>query len=483
MLSNFQNAQEVPMQYLGVSSESFSSTQALELPVLPCIVSLKNNSLSAELDDRPLRTDEIHANIAGFIAIDEREHQNLMEVSAVWETTYGDKPPAVLNLSRVAESKRRETALEWLATELATARAAQAHRNIRLSRDLVELRRNHESTQAAFERLEAFFYDVVKFERWQDFILAPTPGAKEAVLNDGDVVLQRLPRSSVGLSDLTLQFADPVPRKDGVLKVALCNLEENKPIACWKINAKQFDESELRLSLKTALGDDPISLGLDLEWEGSEPLRLKTSMQHPDPRFQSFLNSKPQETVLALTAHRYIAGSAAPVPAKAFASDTVASNLLLVPSTMLSEAIDLKTGKKNSEVFVDQGSIQIHVALDSISANVLRSVCAAGTQTIVAKVQTFHEDAPNIEYALGALPRQNRGNLASLEKDLADHHFSGWTCLAPTSPGELRMEIPEGLPETCDLYLMTRLAEGEDRIDFGWARFSGITLHSDGATS
>lgn len=464
-----------PTQYIGVAQEDLERIAAMDLPLAACVVEAGADGIVAQDGARALAPDEIYARITGLVAFGASSQARLEKLRETWNTVYGDMAPELLDLSRVAEKNRKAEMLTWLVQILAGARAVQAGRNQRLSRDLFELRRNHESMQTSFRALEQFFYDTVKFERWRDFILPPVAGQGDCVMINDAVVIQRLPRGSVGLSDIVLEVAGPAPSR-GTLRAVLKSLDERRPLAIWTIQGSQLRAGELRLALHSALGDDKVSLSLELEWEGDRPLHLKTSLPHPDVRFQLHMDAQPRPVVLAMQGYRYVAGALAPVPAGAFVPQGSMAPMRLVPPSVLAGAVNLKTGRPDLEFLNEAGALQVHVAKGELAAGVLRSVCAPGLRQVTARIETGHENAPEIEYALAVLARDKRSGTTTERFDLDAGHFSGWVRLAPLVPGELRLEIPEGLEEEGDLYMLTRLPEGVERIDHGWSRFSNLVL-------
>lgn len=466
-------------QYIGVTQEDFEQIAAMDLPLAACVVDAGADGIVAHDGKRALAPDETYAQITGLVALGAPARARLEELRETWNTIYGDAAPDLLDLSRTADKTRKPDLLTWLVQILSGARAVQAGRNLRLSRDLFELRRNHEAMQTSFRALEQFFYDTVKFERRRDFALPPVAGQGDCVMINDAVVIQRLPRGSVGLSDIVLEVAGPAPSR-GTLRAVLKSLDERRPLAIWTIQGSQLRAGDLRLALHTALGDDKVSLALELEWNGDQPLHLKTSMRHPDVRFQLHMDAQPRPVVLAMQGYRYIAGALAPVPAGAFVPQGSTAPMRLVPPSVLAGAVNLKTGRPDLEFLNEAGALQVHVAQNELAAGVLRSLCAAGLRQVTARIETSHESGPEIEYALAVLPRGKRSGTTTTRFDFDAGRFSGWVRLAPLVTGDLRLEIPDGLEEEGDLYMLTRLPEGVQRIDHGWSRFSNLVLRYSG---
>ncbi len=391
-----------------------------------------------------------------------------------WMLMFGSAPPRTIDFSSVKPEKRKQKALEAIVSLLKEQRRELSDRNVRLMRELGLLRQEHDRTQFAAQRLESLFYDTVKGERQHDFTLAPVSGHQNLILRDGENLEQRLPGSSVGLSDIALKshHADV----DGMLVVSLRALEEPGLIALWEVPGSKLDTGWTRLSLDRALGGDQVSLILSMEWRGHAPLGLAASVAHPDDRFLPRLEGVRHPAVLAMQGWRYIAGNEAPVPVGAVMQSGGMDKLRRVDFKDLKQALNLKTLTADVPFIAEDSALQVHVLPDEIAAAVLRGVAVTGAKHLYCNIFTRHKNAAPIEYAIALRDRRVRSAYPDQLPDFAKEFHSGWVKLQGGEASQLHIMLENPLEHDCDVYMMTRLPDGEGSTDFGWSCFSDICV-------
>lgn len=450
-----------------VSKNELPYAEGLNLPAL--LASPEGDGFSGRDGDIP--ADQVYLSTVGALSFGQDS-----AIAADWRSKFGTD---IQVLDLASKGDARNAALEWLVVQLSQARGQQAERNVRLMRDLGQLRRTHDATQGSFQRLENLFYETIRGQRQHGFALMPEVGRAPLRLTDGQQVVQRVPQSSVGLCDIALHLAAPVPA-DGLLTVSLRALERAENIAVWDIRAEHLGTLEtdgwLRLALERALGTDAITPLLTLEWQGAEPLLLSTSVAHPDPRFRAAVEGQSCGEVLALQGWRYVAGSAAPSSVNAVMQKGGKGLLRRVVPDDMHRAVNTMTMTADVPYIAENRALQVHVLADRTACAYLRGVVTTGAQQIFTRVLTRHEKGPVVEYAIAIHDRTRRPSLPGTIPHFVPEMKSGWVRIKPGVEGQVHLVLDEPLDRDCDLYLMTRLPEGNSVTDFGWSSFSEISV-------
>lgn len=395
-------------------------------------------------------------------------------LSQAWTDRFGADMPEVLDAGA-----DRDTALGWLVGRFAAQTVVQAGRNARLMRDLGQMRRMHDEMQGSFERLERVFYDTMRGKRQADFTLPPVVAQGALSLGDGDRITQRVPGASAGLSDLAIGLAEPLPTGGGVVSAVLRGFETGEVLATWDVTAEKLQdavrEGWLRLSLDRALGMDPISLHLSVEWRGDAPLRLAGSVRHPDPRFQAEGDAGNSGAVLAMRGWRYVPGASAALTVGAIAQQGGNGMLRHIAGADMRRALNPATMKMDVPFVEEVDGLMVHVPKEGVAGAILRSAAPAGARQVFCTIETRHEGAFPIEYAIALRDRAGRPAGAGHLGDFAAGLHSDWVQVDRMKPSQVHLFLDAPLTDDCDVYLMTRLPEGS-RTDFGWSTFSDVRV-------
>jgi hypothetical protein len=372
-----------------------------------------------------------------------------------WERRFGAGTAlALIDLSAVAPPDQPAAALRALARAMTGTQNAMVQRNRQLMRDLAEMRITHDQTQAAFAALEGFFYQNGGAERRLFRELSPLRTQPPCLLAPGAMVEQRLPCDSTGLSDIALCLPKESAPGTGVLTVSLELAESGAQIAEWRLEAAELHPGWLRLALDRALGPDAQTPNLRLQWEGTEQLRLVTSVLHPDPRFQP----RPGAALLAMQVWKYIPGTRASAAAGSHmvhGADPV-DRWLLGRSVMTAAADSDAVGY--SELFA---GLMVRPGPEDGSSARLEGALAPGVRHVAGGVKTEQDNGPVVEYAMAAAPAAARPRSAGSLPDFAPGLRTEWLALPPGKWSQLHLFLPAALAEVHDLYLLTRLAPGE----------------------
>ncbi|OLP52784.1 hypothetical protein BJF92_07300 [Rhizobium rhizosphaerae] len=347
-----------------------------------------------------------------------------------------------------------------------------ARANADLLRSTALLRADYEAMSAAFAALEVLVQHNRLAER-----RAATPVGPSRLSHPADGLSvenfeQLLPDRSAGLCDVAI-YLRALPKGEGDLHIQLRALESDVVVGRWTVARRALSEGWLRLSLDRALPVEPCSLLLSGRWTGGEGLHLGLGVSHPVERWQALINGQRIGSTLAL--NRWTASPGLRLPhsseaVRALGSGMERSTLVLQADTAIIDSLG-----DASMVFFHEAerSIQVHPVGLSPTKACLPLACPAGVVRISARVETMHPEAGRVVYGLGLGSPDMRGAIALPSLDL--DHQSDWVVLPARTPAMVTLFLAEPLAEPADLYLLTRLPEGES-ARFCWAHFSDITF-------
>lgn len=408
----------------------------------------------------------------------------------------------VIDLSDVAESEIAARLKADLLTVSIEAAAVGAARAVTLMRDTVQLRGLHQSTQAAFSKLERYVLQSGLAQRVRGAELALAVGERGVSLTHDTRIEQRLPGSSVGLSDVAIAISRVPGRSDGVLTVRLRTHEDDAEVAWWSFPTEDLQRGWLRLSLPISLDDDARTVRLSLEWTGAAPLEIGRSGRHPDPRFQAQGAGDASEYAIALRLWTYVPGCQAPIvtdgryPGESRGPMGAASAAAMLPeplragsglvtaeqncwelsSDIFGRAENLNPGSRDFKYLVEQAALQVHALPNGVAAGLLRDTIPAGVRSLRVKVTTLAPEGPPIDYAIAVGPAPKRSILGKRPVPHPDAINSDWHRFEATEKGEVALFLEEPLLEVSSLYLMTRLSRDDGNAAWAWSTFSTIQL-------
>jgi len=118
----------------------------------------------------------------------------------------------------------------------------------------------------------------------------------------------------------------------------------------------------------------------------------------------------------------------------------------------------------------------VHVMAEGIATAVLPNVARVGTVSVSSSIYSRSEKSPEIEYAIALAPVEQRPKPDTELPDFSPNFFSDWSIMSALVEGELHVVLPTPVREPHDIYLMTRLPEGQNDISYGWSSFFNINL-------
>lgn len=460
-----------------VAPEDYAEVSALSLPVSLIVASGTPDNVEFNDDGgQVLPLDQVALRVIGRLPLSDSGKGHLAKLASLWRSKLDVDAPAEIPLEMADTADARAKVLEWLVVQMTKAQQQGAQRSTRFMRELGLLRQQHEEIQASFQNLEQFVYRQGPQHRKLETTLSPVSGQLPITLRNGSRLVQRLPGSSVGLSDIAVQISNETPPSEGVLNVSLLSPDTNETLAIWEVPAARLTQGWLRFSLDRALGPDTISLMLNVAYQGRDTIRLASAVQHPEPRFHPEVDGQPVETLPALQIWRWIAGARAPVPANAFIQVGGKNRLRRVERDTLATAINLETLHDTVPLFQSGDALLVHVLPDQTACGILAGLALPGVRQVFASLLTRHAEAPPVEYQLALLPQDQRPHQPGLLPVFDPALSSGWIRLQPEEEGQAHVLLPELLDRPHDLYLMTRLPRGHSSNHYGWSTFSNICL-------
>jgi hypothetical protein len=387
----------------------------------------------------------------------------------------------ICDLTTVKADAREAALLRFVVEGLGAISERNLRRVAELSRSLAVLRQVHEQTQSAFAQLEKFVFDNNLAQRTQCLALLPGRDMPPLILAEGQMLTQRLPVSSAGLSDVTIFIDEMDSAEDAKLSVALLTREDKTLQAHWLLTGPQLAKGPLRLALPTALKTLPLTPYLEVTWLGSGQIQLSSSVYHPDPCHQPDVEGTRLPQVLAMQCWSYLPGLAAPLPVGAqlpSASDARPPRQRVIGADILATAVDLTPDSQHSRFLAERTAVLVHPMPRDTSIMRIASCIPAGTTSVVARICTIFEQAPVIEYALAIAPCGINGAARPFDPTSASTTRTPWVALRPAQTGELHLPLAEALETDHDLFLMTRLAAQPGDTSWGWATFDRIRVFS-----
>ncbi len=314
--------------------------------------------------------------------------------------------------------------------------------------------------QTSFERLESFFYQNNRSERILASTLSVQQGQRPIVLRAGREIEQRLPLDSGGICDVAFSVPSTPRSTEGTLFASIVLMESNAIVAEWEVPAEKIKPGWLRLCLERALGPDIQTPILRLTWDGTEPLQWNTSFFHPDPRFMP----NPNSPIMALRVWKYIPGARATLPASGIlARGAQKIDRWKIGRSLLQEAVPLGLGQDKSSVQYSEqfNGLMVQPTNSDPVAGRIDNAAPPSVQHIFGGIKTEDQTGPIVEFAYGLVPSRKRAAAGNGIPDFVNGLLAEWYPLPPNEWAELHLFLAEPLSEAHDLFLLTRLAEGE----------------------
>jgi hypothetical protein len=393
----------------------------------------------------------------------------------------GQQPPRILDLSEAGGGAPDSLSIAinaMVVQALLEERAGFAKRCVDLNRQLSTLRETHESTQAAFQGLEGFFHEVVKSQRWDSIALEPVTGRPSVELGSGAVLTQDLPCGSVGLSDVAVWINNGTLPRAGVMQVSLETLEDERVVATWTVQAQRLATGWNRFAMPKALGPDAMSVRLRVEWQGTAPLTLRSSIAHPDTRFRARLDDAAGPAAIALKTWKYVAGASAAMTADSHPASAANVRTWLLSPGQMATTVNVDVSRFDVRYLDEHGVLLVHPVANGVAAARIEGGVRAGVSEIQVSIETASESGPTVEYSIAAVPVSERPTLAGAMPRFRPEWHSEWIGVGPLHRSTVPLFLPTPSVEPMDLYFLTRMPTGGSDPTYAWATFSDVTLRA-----
>lgn len=461
-----------------VAPDDCSMAKTLGLPIgLVTFVDLDVEFKLQDVDysNNYIPNHEVFCSAVGCLAVSAQGKAEMLEFSEKWRSKFGHALPESF-VSETYDAPTREELVDWLIGCLASSNKELAKRNTGYLRELGILRRNHDETQTSFRKLEQFAFAHGLNRRELNASHAPVSHATPIVLEPGRKLVQRLPGSSIGLSDVAIYPVVDTQIEQGLLTCSLFSPDTSATVATWTIPAAKIKNGWLRLAFEQTLDNDPISLDLQLSWQGTNNLILASSISHPEPRFQTKIDGEVCSRLIAFKKWSGIAGARLVPTLGAHVHDSASGDVRVISRERLRIAAEAAEGTSNLDFDPVNDALVVHVVPEGVAFGRLEAAVLAGAKKISAILKTQSEKGPNIEYSIAVSPASQRAQFNRSLPKFEDSLCSEWFVVDPNESSEAVLILKEPLQEDSDIYLLTRLPKGDSNADFGWSSFSRIKI-------
>ena len=359
---------------------------------------------------------------------------------------------------------------------IADTYGSSAARLLALQRQYTAFRIVHDQLQNAFDTVENFLARSQMPPTWLAFACEPTeatlgPQSANAPLR----LTQLLPLPSQGLAAIELHATPGDSDGNGSLGLSIVTCEEGRLLGEWAIPYSAVPDGWMFLDLPEIDIAPRQSVLLTAAWitQSGRPPRLSlTALQSvPEARI-SVLGSVDIKRSLALRLHLGLPGSRRVVhPWQIGVRRQPHVSRLghqLTPSVLRGiTELDPAPGHEPLVTFVeDPVAIEVRPKNGSMTVAKLPGAFPAGARRLTATIKTEDPARPLVEYALLALGMRGAYKQVLTKGHLNGGHggFSGWLPVHPDFTTQIHLALSEPSEKPLDLYLATRLAEGQAAI-------------------
>jgi len=463
-----------------IPNQDFLKIGSVALPVEFAVIPDSGADASDTDNTVQYSMQELSTRCIGAVALSVRGREILDTFVQQMTDISGTDPMTICDLSSRGKELYEQVLLSFVASALVVTVERQARSVTVLSRSLTVMRKLHDSTQAAFSRLEKFVFENNLAARTETLCLMPGKHMEPARLAAGETLTQRLPISSEGLCDIALFVEEVEESPLNALWVTLRTEEDDAVRAHWTVPNATITGGPIRFAMRTALDTEALTPIVEIGWSGAGCISLGIAMPHPEPRYQLVLDDQLEPRVLALRCWKYLPGSEAPLPVNAVAPeppDTKPIRYRVIDNLVLENVIDLTPENQHSKHLPNEQALLVHPMSQGISVMKLPEAVPDGAVHISARVCTSGEKAENIQYAIGiAAIRGRRPAPPGSTPDSAVETLSEWITLKAGETGQVHLPLIGPLIETHDLFFLTRLENQPGDASWGWATFDRIRI-------
>lgn len=390
-------------------------------------------------------------NLIGFVSLKTKPNPNL-EASIKFLQGYGSDMDIELYSLRDTTDL-----LSWVIKKISFVHTTTSVRNVRLMRELAQLRVLHDDIQGAFSALEKYADANFSLYRKQILLIEPVVHTIELDKNRPNAT-QLVPTHSTGLSDIGIHIKKIDERADGILSISLLMLESNERVGHWNIPVASLPEDWIQLALPKCLGTDEQSLLIDIHWSGNAKLSLSLGVSHPDPKWCVNYQNNPQNRTLALKAWRSLPHTNPTQAASVLQLENHNTQRWLVSEDNL-KTVQSASHSPECVQYIDAiRGILVHPIDATPTLACLKLAAPKTAQHIFADIYNASSAAGPVEFALAILSPDRKSSTTPIKFEPS--YISEWISLSGGSHSEIHLYLPAPLEIASDIYLATRIKPG-----------------------
>jgi hypothetical protein len=350
---------------------------------------------------------------------------------------------------------------------------ASAARLLAMQRQYTAFRIVHDQLQNAFDTVEQFLTRSQVTPIWLAFACEPTENTLGPSEWDRPFrVTQLLPIASQGLASVELHTTSAGPAAEGRLVVSILTCEDDRILGEWGIPYSAVPDGWIFLDLPEIDIAPRQSVSLSIAWEtlsGAPPKLSLTSLQPvPESRVR-IAGGDDVGRSLALRLHIGLPGSrrvAHPFHIGVRRQpETRRLGRRLAPSVLRHFAeLNPAPGDEPRVRLIDEtAALELRPVNGGMTVAKLSAALPANARRLTATIKTENPDGPLVEYALLALAPRAAYKPVLTKGQLNGHQggFSGWLPIHPDFATQIHVSLAQPATTPLDLYLATRLAEGQ----------------------
>lgn len=391
-----------------------------------------------------------------------------------------------------------ETLMLGAAFGMETYLVQQAGLISQLSRDLFEMRKQHETLQDSLSRLEDYFYSR-RVSLVEEFFASQPKGVVDISpkgTGSRGWLEQLLPATSKTLSAFALHIGRADPKSKGGIKVALHVPETRRDLWTWRLDLKDLRAGWLQFGLPETLGGIAKSAVLHIKITGEAGLfRLSVGGIHPLELYQLSTDKRKPIVDRALAMRLFISppgiairhDEATCLPIERDGTLPEFARPLLPTTIRVARELVARIRRLTDDGWAEpsfepvsgdtyKGSVLVHPVNEAPTLALLPDCIPVGATAVEADVFVDNPQAGVVAFRLVVLRGSTvEGPLTALLGNTPAENslMSEWILLGPGRCQSISIPITPAASGPCSLVMITRMANAETP-DFAWAKFADI---------
>lgn len=398
-------------------------------------------------------------------------HQQLTPLLDWWKVMSPSSPPDVLDLSESAASEQMTWQVRLLLrlVEISQSDAQlSAEREVKLHGQLYELRQEYDQARGAMQFMQDRLAQLSQAPCSLAYAFAPGTELHHCK-TDGEVIRQRLPIRSEGLSGFDLYI--PPGRRSSAphehFLVTLRSCESDAALGTWKIMGPHLTDGWVRCAFPAALTSPYHQTELLVQWCGAADHCPGLALCPVDPwrELCATVNGAPLAGALAHAVWTAVPGAktgleSAPIKTGIEGEARAAFTHVLGRNSITRAQTTTDTSAHYFDPLHNNTGFRLHPLDGIVAAAVFPDVCLSGTQSVAAVVQISHPAARHaVEYAMALTRAEARLRVFPGDSRGSDIvAISDWQSVPPDgSPHVVTLSLPPPCPDPLDLHVATRM--------------------------